>query len=247
MRIKDLLENMPSTPKVSAPSDFVSQNYDTAVKVGDQLGVDPKLILGHWALETGWGKSVIPGTNNLGNIKDFSGKTGVKAYDKVEKSNDAYRQYASADDFATDYANLLAKRFPGVVGAGSNNDAFIQGLQGGQYKYATGGAFEKSMAAMPSSVEKYLNPDNKWSMDPGKMMARIQSAPAAVKNYISQNFPSVEKFVSTVTSSIPALTEPSEEQVEIIINGKKLKFKNKKEAALAVAKAQAQGLDVQDA
>jgi hypothetical protein len=247
MRIKDLLENMPSTPKVSAPSDFVSQNYDTAVKVGDQLGVDPKLILGHWALETGWGKSVIPGTNNLGNIKDFSGKTGVKAYDKVEKSNDAYRQYASADDFATDYANLLAKRFPGVVGAGSNNDAFIQGLQGGQYKYATGGAFEKSMAAMPSSVEKYLNPDNKWSMDPGKMMARIQSAPAAVKNYISQNFPSVEKFVSTVTSSIPALSDLSQEEVEIIINGKKLKFKNKKEAALAMAKAKEQGLDVQDA
>jgi hypothetical protein len=247
MKIKDLLENMPSAPKTSAPADFVSQNYDTAVKVGDQLGVDPKIILGHWALETGWGKSVIPGTNNLGNIKDFSGKTGVKAYDKVEKSNDAYRQYASTDDFATDYASLLARRFPGVVGSGSDKDAFIQGLQGGQYKYATGGAFEKSMAAMPSSVEKYLNPDNKWSMDPGKMMARIQTAPAAVKNYISQNFPSVEKFVSTVTSSIPALSEPSEEQVEIIINGKKLKFKNKKEAALAVAKAQAQGLDVQDA
>ena len=232
MKITELLN------EENKQAEFVQQNYDTAKAVGDQLGVDPKLILGHWALETGWGKSVIPGTNNLGNIKDFSGG-GVKAYDKVEKSNDAYRQYKDSGEFASDYAGLLAKRFPGVVGAGSDPNAFTQGLQGGKYKYA-GQDFAKVYAGMPASVEKYLNPDNKWSMDPSKMLASIQTAPAAVKNYISQNFPSAEKFVSSITSNIPSMAGTSEEDqpVEVIINGKKRKFKNKKEAQLAVAQAQ---------
>lgn len=223
---------------------FVQQNYDTAKKVGDQLGVDPKTILGHWALETGWGKSVIPGTNNLGNIKDFSGKgTGVKAYDAYEKSNDAYRAYKSTDDFANDYASLLARKYPGVIGAGSDPNAFVQGLQGGKYKYATAGHFEPVMTNMPATVAKYLNPDNKWSMDPSKMMAKIQAAPAEVKNYIAKNFNSVKDFIQSYTPN--AMPEPSAEEIVAIIGGKKLKFRSKKEAIQAMAKAKAQGIAVE--
>ena len=40
--------------------------------------VSPVALLAQAALETGYGKSVIPGTNNLFNIKDPSGK-GVAA------------------------------------------------------------------------------------------------------------------------------------------------------------------------
>lgn len=209
---------------------FVQQNYNTAKEVGDQLGVDPKHILGHWALETGWGKSVIPGTNNLGNIKDFSGKGGVKAYDATEKSNDAYRQYSSTSDFAKDYANLLAKKYPGVVGAGSDPDAFVQGLQGGKNRYASGD-FATVYAGMPASVEKYLGKNASWNMDPTKIMAAVKDAPANVKNYVSQN---LSALTSNFTSPAP---EPSDE-VEVVINGKKRKFKNKREAQLAMAQAQ---------
>lgn len=237
MKITDLLFE-------TSQAEFVAQNYDTAKEVGDQLGVDPKQILGHWALETGWGKSVIPGTNNLGNIKDFSGKgSGVKAYDAVEKSNDAYRQYADKSEFAKDYASLLARKYPGVIGAGSDSAAFTTGLQGGKYKYATGGDFEKTMAQMPASVEKYLNPDNKWSMDPNKMMARIKSAPDDVKNYIATNFPSVSAFIDPLTDK----NDVDSEETELIINGKKLKFKNKQEANKAIAVAQQLGHEVKNA
>lgn len=225
---------------------FVQQNYDTAKKVGDQLGVDPKTILGHWALETGWGKSVIPGTNNLGNIKDFSGG-GVRAYDKVEKSNDAYRVYKDSDEFANDYAQLLAKRFPGVVGAGEDPNAFVQGLQGGKYKYATGGQFEKSMSQMPASVAKFLDPSNKWDMDPSKMLAKIQQAPQDVKNYITKNFPSVSSFISSVTNTSTDTRTDDQEEVVVVINGKKKKFKNKKDAERALALAKQQGMDAEPA
>ena len=202
MRITELLEA--NDPQAA----FVNQHYDTAKEVGDQLGVDPKLILGHWALETGWGKSVIPGTNNLGNIMDFSGK-GVKAVDNQTGKTDAYRQYASTSDSAKDYASLLARKYPNVVGAGSDPDAFVNGLQGGKYKYA-GDNFAQVYAGMPASVEKYLGKDRSWTMDPSKIMAKIQNAPDDVKNYISSKYGDVKKFVSSLTDKGNPELDPEE-------------------------------------
>ncbi len=226
-------------------AEFVKQNYDTAKAVGDQLGVDPKVILGHWALETGWGKSVIPGTNNLGNIKDFSG-SGVRAYDKIERSNDAYRVYKDTGEFASDYANLLANRYPNVIGTGNDAAAFASGLQSGKYKYATGGKFDQILTQMPSSVEKYLGSNIDWKMSPEKMIATIQQAPKDIKNYISQNYPSVSDFirdVSTALSSDKNDIDP-EKEIIVIIAGKKLKFKTRKEAEKAIKMAQEKGLTV---
>ena len=64
---------------------FIQQYSPIAESIGKELNVDPKIILAQFGLETGWGKSVIPGTYNLGNIKDPSGK-GVRAHDKREKT-----------------------------------------------------------------------------------------------------------------------------------------------------------------
>lgn len=231
MRITELLiENQQAA--------FVQQHYDAAKEVGDQLGVDPKQILGHWALETGWGKSVIPGTNNLGNIMDFSGK-GTQAVDNQTGTTDKYRQYATTNDFAKDYASLLSRKYPGVVGAGSDPDAFVQGLQGGKYKYA-GDNFGSVYTSMPASVEKYLN-GKEWSMDPSKIVAQVKSAPTEIKNYIEKNFASVKDYISNYNT--PSDMEQPEEFI-VFINGKKKKFRNKDEANKAVAQAQEQGLTV---
>lgn len=116
-------------PAAHTPASFAAQYAPIAQAVGQKIGVDPSLVLGQLGLETGWGKSVIPGTNNLGNIKDFSG-SGVAARDNQTGSNDKYRQYASPADFATDYASLLARKYPGVVGAGSDAQKFTSGLAG---------------------------------------------------------------------------------------------------------------------
>ena len=51
-------------------SKFIEQYMPAAIAAGNKIGVSPHVLLGQWGLETGWGKSVIPGTNNLGNIKD---------------------------------------------------------------------------------------------------------------------------------------------------------------------------------
>lgn len=110
---------------------FRKQYNDVAVAAGRSLGVSPDVILSQWGLETGWGKSIIPGTNNLGNIKDLSGN-GVAATDNMNGSKDKYRAYNSPEEFAADYVSLVKRKYPAAVGA---NDplAFAIALKDGGY------------------------------------------------------------------------------------------------------------------
>ena len=52
--------------KKDPKQEFATKYRNAAVIAGQELGVDPGLIISQWGLETGWGKSIIPGTNNLG-------------------------------------------------------------------------------------------------------------------------------------------------------------------------------------
>ena len=110
---------------------FVLQYQDVADRVGEKLNVNPQALLAQWGLETGWGKSIIPGTNNLGNIKDFSGK-GVAAVDNLTKRQDNYRAYGSIDEFADDYVNLIKHRYPAAVGQ-KTAVGFASALKAGGY------------------------------------------------------------------------------------------------------------------
>jgi Muramidase (flagellum-specific) len=117
--------------KSSTPDDFSARYGAAAEKAGKALGVDPKVVLGQWGLETGWGKSVIPGTNNLGNIKDFSGK-GTAATDNMTGSRDKYRAYESPDQFVDDYVSLIQRKYPNAVNAKTPED-FAKALKSGGY------------------------------------------------------------------------------------------------------------------
>lgn len=112
-------------------SDFVMQ-YKTAADIAaKRLKVDPNMLLSQWGLETGWGKSVIPGTNNLGNIKDFSG-AGVSAKDNATGSVDKYKVYSSPDQFAEEYANMIMRKYPQVMGQ-KTAEGFATALKQGGY------------------------------------------------------------------------------------------------------------------
>lgn len=122
----------PPAQQAFTPATFAQQYGAAAQSAGRKIGVDPSLLLGQWGLETGWGKSVIPGTNNLGNIKDFSGN-GVAARDNMTGSNDRYRAYATPQDFANDYADLISRKYPGAVGSGRDSAKFASALKAGGY------------------------------------------------------------------------------------------------------------------
>ena len=111
---------------------FARNMAPIAERVSAETGVDPAVLIGQWGLETGWGKSVIPGTNNFGNIKDFRG-SGVTARDNMNGSVDKYRAFESPEDFAGHFAQLLKTgRYKGALGA-LDAQSYFSALKAGGY------------------------------------------------------------------------------------------------------------------
>ena len=125
--------------------DFIKQYGPVADKIAAELNVPQTAVIAQLGLETGWGKSIIPGTNNLGNIKDFSGG-GVKAVDNLTGSTDRYRQYATPDEFAGDFISLIKRRYPKAVGAKSAVE-YATALRQGGYAEDTGYVGKVAMLA----------------------------------------------------------------------------------------------------
>ena len=134
---------------------FVEKYGPLAEKIAKEKNVPVDAVLGQWGLETGWGKSIIPGTNNLGNIKDFSG-AGPKAKDNMTGSVDSYRAYDTPDAFGEDFKKLLdKKRFAGAKGTDNARDYFSALKKGGYAEdpnYVNSGVAAAAMAARARSV-----------------------------------------------------------------------------------------------
>ncbi|MDQ2150056.1 glucosaminidase domain-containing protein [Alcaligenaceae bacterium C4P045] len=117
---------------MATPEQFKQDYAPAVVLISRELNVAPHIIAGQLGLETGWGRSVIPGTNNLGNIKDFAGG-GVAAVDNMNGSRDRYRAYDSAEAFAADYVDLIKRKYPQAVGTGEDATKFARALKFGGY------------------------------------------------------------------------------------------------------------------
>ncbi|TCT09486.1 glycoside hydrolase family 73 protein [Paralcaligenes ureilyticus] len=171
------------------PLDFVTQYGPVAAQVGQRLGVDPRIVLGQWGLETGWGNSVIPGTNNLGNIKDVSGG-GVSAVDNMTGSNDSYRRFDSPQDFGNHYADLIARKYPAALMAGRNASAFATALKQGGY------------AEDPDYVNKLTGAAITVAKQP-RIMDRISNllVPAAQADTLGSIFPSSANRPASVNAT----------------------------------------------
>ncbi|WP_296727799.1 glucosaminidase domain-containing protein [Variovorax sp.] len=150
--------------KLGTPESFKEAYGPAAERASKLIGVPAGVILGQWGLETGWGKSIIPGTNNLGNIKDFAGG-GVEATDNMTGSRDKYRAYETPDQFVDDYANLIQRRYPNAVGA-KDASAFASALKSGGY------------AEDPAYVAKVAKASSMADRNP--LLAKIGRAVSAV-------------------------------------------------------------------
>lgn len=201
--------------KTSSPEEFAKVYGPVAERISAKIGVDPKIILGQLGLETGWGKSIIPGTNNLGNIKDFSG-AGTSAVDNMTGSKDKYRSYESPEAFADDFASLLQRKYPKAIGA-KDPLAFATALKEGGYaedpRYvdkivqasrmagtkqnpvlkAVGSAVE---AVIPSANASAPAGGNPWDNDPIIEAEAPKAAPKEGKSALST-------LSETVTRALP--------------------------------------------
>ena len=102
---------------------FIAEAAPIAEQISKKIGVSPHIVMAQMALETGWGKSIIPGTNNWGNIKDFSGN-GVAATDNQTGSRDKYRVFGSGTEYADAASDLLARKYKSALGTGDNALAY---------------------------------------------------------------------------------------------------------------------------
>lgn len=112
-----------STPEQR--KEFIDALYPAAVRVGRETGMSWELILAQAAQETGWGQRVLPGTNNLFNIKANGGWEGESRVFNVPEErngrivmeNHPFRVYESYDDALRDRVRFLQEN-PRYAAAG---------------------------------------------------------------------------------------------------------------------------------
>jgi len=130
--------------------EFVETMLPMAEKAAARLGVDPHYLVAQAALETGWGKSVIKGSDgasshNLFGIKSHGGWQGDSAQVMTTefrngvagKERAAFRSYDSWEQSFEDYVSFLETngRYQQALGSTANPDSFFRELQ--QAGYAT--------------------------------------------------------------------------------------------------------------
>ena len=141
---------------------FIKTMSPHAKAVAKKLGTSPKNVIAQWGLETGWGKNILPGTYNLGNIKagnSWSGPTyalDALEYKNNKATNEAsqFRKYGGFDEAAQDYANLIAnnERYSNALGK-TDPVAYFKALKEGGY--ATDPNYVKKMKSIIKTIDRH--------------------------------------------------------------------------------------------
>ncbi len=149
-----------STPKIpdKSAAGFVQQHSAAANAAAAETGIPAPFMLAQAALETGWGKREIIGSDgsashNLFGIKAGASWTGptvdVKTTEYIggrpQQLVQRFRAYANEAESFADYAKLMkdSPRYANVVAQGSDAKLFAQGLQ--KAGYATDPAYAEKL------------------------------------------------------------------------------------------------------
>ena len=144
------LSGVASEPRGDRMASFYNKLIGHASQAAQETGIPANFMIGHAALESGWGRREIKAkdgsnTHNLFGIKaggSWTGKTAEVTTTEyiggvARKVKEKFRAYSSYAEAFKDYANLLANnpRYSHVVAAGNGNDAasFAKGLQRAGY------------------------------------------------------------------------------------------------------------------
>jgi flagellar protein FlgJ len=154
-----------ATTTLNRKQAFIDRLAAHAEAAARQTGVPAHFILGHAALESGWGAREITAadggaTHNLFGIKAGAGwKGGVAETLTTEyqnglavKRSERFRAYADYTEAFADYARLLKARYGEAVGAAGDARAFGQALATGGY--ATDPNYAEKLGRVIASVER---------------------------------------------------------------------------------------------
>jgi flagellar protein FlgJ len=142
----------------ASAKEFVNRVWPHAVEASRSTGVPPQFLVGHSALESGWGRAEIrhgdgSSSFNLFGIKagkNWSGQTVESATTeyvdgKPRQVVERFRAYGSYEEAFRDYANLLrnSSRYSAVIGS-QDGAEFAKRLQ--QAGYATDPAYADKLS-----------------------------------------------------------------------------------------------------
>ncbi len=146
---------------------FIKELRPMLVQAGRQLGVSPRVLLAHAALETGWGHAVVG--NNLFGIKADPSWPGAQITTMTHEVEDgqrlageaSFRAYPSLDASVQDYVALIggSPRYQSLIGLGDDAAAYGRGLVAGGYATDTDyGRKLEAVAADPSAAAAFAAP-----------------------------------------------------------------------------------------
>lgn len=146
--VKLTAESTDSEFVFNTAADFVKKLWDSAKAAAKILGADPKILLAQAALETNWGKKIIPlddgtSTKNLFNIKaDNKWSKESASFNTIEekdgilvKEKARFRAYNSFEDSFVDYTNFLQhnSRYGEALQNAPDAQKFVTSLQNAEY------------------------------------------------------------------------------------------------------------------
>lgn len=168
-----------ATGRVTAPAagttaaqreQFVRDMLPLAEAASRQLGVAPRTLIAHAALETGWGKSMPRGADGQASFNLFGVKAGGSWQGPAVRSQtieyesgvagarvEPFRAYASPAASVGDYVELLkgSARYAAALGTGDDAQAFATALQKGGY--ATDPDYARKLTSVVSGVGAILD------------------------------------------------------------------------------------------
>jgi len=162
----------PSAPRGGAGAEqrnFITRHWDAAQLAQRATGIPAQFVLGQAALESGWGRNEIRGSDglpshNLFGIKANGGWQGrtvevvTTEYDNgvPRKVVEKFRAYNNYGEAFRDWAQLLAgnPRYAEVLARGRDAHGFARGLQ--RAGYATDPAYGDKLARTIASVQAAL-------------------------------------------------------------------------------------------
>lgn len=128
--------------------EFVRDLVPMARQAAADLGVDPEVLVAQAALETGWGRRMIRGSDgqnsfNLFGIKADTGWQGRKVFSHtvefreglMRRERAAFRAYATLEDSFNDYVDFLRSnpRYREVLNSVADNQSYTAALQRAGY------------------------------------------------------------------------------------------------------------------
>lgn len=144
--------------------DFVKTLWEPAKKAATLLGADPRLLLAQAALETNWGKSIIPHMDGKSSFNLFNIKAGSQwnketaAVNTLEQHGDTlvrekahFRAYDSWEASFKDFVHLLQNnpRYQTALNAATSPEKFTRALQ--EARYATDSQYADKIMGIYSS------------------------------------------------------------------------------------------------